>query len=416
MRNVKRLRPENIFTATLIAYAIVPISGFSTDIYLPSMPSMVSALHCSPHSIQITLPLFLICYGLSQLFSGILLDSYGRYKISLTGLFIFSVSSLIIAITSQIMVIYAMRMIQGICVGFIVVACRAFFVDMYEGEKRKNYISLMTVIWSVGPIVAPFVGGYLETIFGWRSSFYALSIYSMLLFIAQMIYCGETLKSPIKLAAHSILDNYKSILSAKDFISGILILGISYALIMLFSLSSAFIIKNRFGYPAVTVGYASLIAGVAWMCGGLTGKALINRDFFSKIRNALAIQTILIITMIATAFLFSNILTFILFAFLIHITAGFIFNNFFTYCLGRFPQLAGIAGGLTGGLAYTLTALLSYGIVAVVKPESQLWLGVGYLITTLLGIIILWMSRGIFQAKADPGGQAAANLLLVTEM
>jgi MFS transporter, DHA1 family, multidrug resistance protein len=416
MKSARRLRPENIFTATLIAYAIVPISGFSTDIYLPSMPSMVSALHCSPHSIQITLPLFLICYGVTQLFSGILLDSYGRYKISLAGLFIFSVSSLIIAITSQIMVIYAMRMIQGICVGFIVVACRALFVDLYEGEKRKNYISLMTVIWSVGPIVAPFVGGYLETLFGWRSSFYALSIYSILLFIAQLIYCGETLEFPIKLTVQSVFKNYKTILSAKDFIAGILILGISYALIMLFSLSSAFIIKNKFGYSAVMVGYASLIAGVAWMCGGLVGKALINRDFFSKIKNASIIQAFLIILMVVTAFYFSNVWTFILFAFAIHTTAGFIFNNYFTYCLSRFPQLAGLAGGLTGGLAYTLTAVLSYGIIALLKPESQLWLGVGYFITSLLGIVVLWFSRGMYRANANAHERSTRDQYLVTEL
>jgi multidrug resistance protein len=416
MRTVKRLQPENIFAATLIAYAIVPISGFSTDIYLPSMPSMVSALHCSPHSIQITLPLFLICYGLTQLFSGILLDSYGRYYISLLGLFIFSVSSLIIALTSQILIIYAMRMVQGVCVGFIVVACRALFVDLYEGEKRKNYISLMTVIWSVGPIVAPFVGGYLETLFGWRSSFYALSIYSMLLFIAHLIFSGETLKNPIIITFRAVIKNYKSILTAKDFISGILILGISYALIMLFSLSSAFIIKNKFGYSAVMVGYASLIAGVAWMSGGLIGKALINRDFFAKIRNASIIQAILIIAMIMTSFLFSNVWTFILFAFVIHTTAGFIFNNFFTYCLSRFPQLAGLAGGLTGGLAFTLTAFLSYGIIAMVKPDSQLLLGAAYLVTSILAIIILWFSRGMNQVNADTPELAEEEKYLVTEM
>ena len=309
-----------------------------------------------------------------------------------------------------------MRMVQGICVGFIVVACRAIFVDLYEGEKRKNYISLMTVVWSVGPIVAPFVGGYLETLFGWRSSFYALSIYSMLLFIAQLIFSGETLKNPIIITFRSVIKNYKSILTAKDFISGILILGISYALIMLFSLSSAFIIKNKFGYSAVMVGYASLIAGVAWMIGGLIGKALINRDFFAKIRNASIIQAILIVAMIMTAFLFSNVWTFILFAFVIHTTAGFIFNNFFTYCLSRFPQLAGLAGGLTGGLAYTLTAFLSYGIIAMVKPDSQLLLGAAYLVTSMLAIVVLWFSRGMYRAKEDIRERADESQLLVTEM
>jgi len=63
MKSGKRLPPGNIFLATIIVYTIVPISGFATDIYLPSMPSMASELHTSQSSIQATLSVFLICYG-----------------------------------------------------------------------------------------------------------------------------------------------------------------------------------------------------------------------------------------------------------------------------------------------------------------------------------------------------------------
>jgi len=398
MKSGKRLPPGNIFLATIIVYTIVPISGFATDIYLPSMPSMASELHTSQSSIQATLSVFLICYGLTQIIAGIFLDSFGRYKISVSALFIFSLSCVITASTHSLTIIYAMRILQGICTAFTIVAGRAFFADVYETEKKKNYLSLMTIVWSAGPIVAPFAGGYLEHIFGWRSNFYALAVYSFLLFFAQLIFSGETVKIRLKMNFQPVFKSYSTILSAPDFISGILLLGISYAMIMLFSLSGAFIIEHKMGYSSIVAGYASLIMGFAWMCGGFAGKALINKKFFTKNMAAYMIQAGLILGMLAGTAVRSNIWTLVSFAFVIHITAGFIFNNYFTYCLSRFPQFAGIAGGLTGGLAYSLTAILSYGLVAIIKPGSQLTMGAGYFIIAMFGIVVLWWSRKIYLA------------------
>src|SRR5207244_1303031 len=164
-----------------LIYAVLPLSGFATDVYLPSFPNMASQLGVAEHNIQFTLSVFLVSFGLSQLVTGILLDLYVRYKISLAALLLFSLSSIIAGAANSIEVIYLMRIVQGICTAFTVVVCRAFFSDIYEGEKKKNYLSLMTIVWSAGPIIAPFVGGYLEHSFGWRSNFYFLAAYAFVL-------------------------------------------------------------------------------------------------------------------------------------------------------------------------------------------------------------------------------------------
>ena len=57
--------------------------------------------------------------------------------------------------------------------------------------------------------------------------------------------------------------------------------------------------------------------------------------------------------------------------------------------MGRFPDSAGIAGGLTGGMAFIVTSALSYGVVAAVKPISQDFVAVGYFVMALLGLAIL---------------------------
>ncbi|WP_294299992.1 MFS transporter [uncultured Chryseobacterium sp.] len=387
------LKEKNKFIATILAFAVIPMSGLATDIYLPSMPSMATELHQPESNIQLTLSIFLISYGLTQFLAGSIVDSFGRYRISMISLGLFIASFLITATTQNIFVIYAMRVLQGILSGFAVVAKRAFFVDVYEGEERKHYLSIMTIVWSVGPIIAPFIGGYLQKSFGWQSNFYVLAGYSTLLLILEFIFSGETLKRRNPFNFEFLISEYRSMFKAKDFFYGMIMCGISYSMIMFFNLCGSFIIEHKMGYSEVVAGYVSLILGFAWMTGGFLGKALINRAFLPKIRNANYIQLSLIILMFIASYFANTIYSLVAFAFLIHVTAGFIFNNYFSYCIGRFPNSAGIAGGLTGGLAFIITSAISYGIVAVIRPQIQLQVAEGYFVLGVSGLFILSMIR-----------------------
>lgn len=390
---MEMLTEKNKFIATLLAFAVIPMSGLATDIYLPSMPNMATELHQPETRIQLTLSIFLISYGLTQFLAGSVVDSFGRYKISMASLALFVVSFLITATTQNIFVIYAMRVLQGVSSGFAVVAKRAFFVDVYEGEKRTHYLSIMTIVWSVGPIVAPFIGGYLQQNFGWQSNFYVLAGYCFLLLILELIFSGETLKKRNPFHIEFLLKEYESMFRAKDFFYGMLMCGLSYSMIMFFNLCGSFLIEHKMGYSEVVAGYVSLTLGLAWMTGGFLGKALINKSFLPKIRNANFIQLLLIIVMLAASFFTNNIYSLVAFAFTIHITAGFIFNNYFAYCIGRFPNSAGIAGGLTGGGSYIITSTVSYGIAALIKPQMQLGIAEGYLVLGVLCLLVLSMVK-----------------------
>lgn len=390
---MQMLKEKNKFIATILAFAMIPMSGLATDIYLPSMPSMASELHQPESNIQLTLSIFLISYGITQFFAGSIVDSFGRYKISMASLGLFVVSFLVTATTQNIFVIYAMRVLQGVLSGFAVVSKRAFFVDVYEGDERKHYLSIMTIVWSVGPIIAPFIGGYLQKIFGWQSNFYVLAGYSLVLLILELIFSGETLKKRNPFNVEFLLKEYDSMFKAKDFFYGMVMCGISYSMIMFFNLCGSFIIEHKMGYSEVVAGYVSLILGFAWMAGGFLGKALINKAFLPKIRYANFIQLSLIVLMFIASYFSNNIYSLVAFAFVIHVTAGFIFNNYFSYCIGRFPNSAGLAGGMTGGVVFILTSAISYGIVTLIRPQIQLEVAEGYFIMGVLGLFILSMIK-----------------------
>ena len=396
---MKTLQENHKGFSTILALALIPLSGFATDIYLPSLPAMASDLHVSAGAVQLSLVLFMFSVGVSQFFIGSILDSFGRYKIGVASLALFSLTSFVIALVPNIYMIYAMRIIQGITIALIVVGKRAYFVDLFSGEKLKSYISLFSIIWACAPIMAPFLGGYLQNSFGWRSNFYFLGVLSLAFVILELIYSGESLKhyQPFKLK--SIVETYSGMLRTADFTLGLIIIGICFGIVIVYSLSSPFIIERVLGYSAITTGYSSLLSGFSLMTGGIIAKSLIKKPLAQKVGTAFGIQIILVLLMIFTASYTSSLYTLIGFIIGIHIAGGFIFNIVYAYCLTRFSKNAGVASGLTGGVMYMISSVFSYGFTNLFEVKSQLLLGAADL-SLLLIVTVLFMIFNTYRAKS----------------
>jgi MFS family permease len=389
MKNISNERMQWI--STIVAFAIVPMSGFATDIYIPSMPSMGTELKITSLQVQLTLTAFLISYGIAQLFIGAFLDTFGRYKLGLTALFVFTIASITIANTDNIYLIYLMRVIHGLTVAMIVVAKRAYFVDVYKGEQLKSYLSVFTIIWSVGPIVAPFIGGYLQTAFGWHSNFYFLACMAGVIGILEVLFTGETLATPVAFNIRRIAATYYEMITTLRFILGLVILGLAYSMVMIYNLTGPFIIEHKLGLSPVIIGYCSLLLGFAWTIGGLIGKATVNKPFFSKLLLNLLLQLFFAIGMVVSIGYLGSLFTILFFAFMIHTAGGFTYNNYFTYNMTLFPKNAGISGGLIGGVVYVLVSLLTSAIVYILPAKDERNLSYSYLLLITASVLVLYI-------------------------
>jgi MFS family permease len=385
----KPIKEQHKGISTVLAFALLPLSGFATDIYIPSLPSMASSLQVSSIQVQFTLTIFLISYGLGQLFIGSFLDSFGRYKIGLISLVLFILANLVIANTQSIFLIYIMRVVHGFTVAAIIVAKRAYFIDVFSGDQLKHYLSMFSIIWSTGPIIAPFVGGYFQVAFGWKSNFYFLAGFGTILAVLEVIYSGESLQHYSEFAIKKIAGIYADMIKTASFTLGIVMLGLAYGMVMVYNMTGPFIIEHKLHLSPVIAGYSSLILGFAWMVGGLIGKATINKPFFNRNALNVGLQLALVVVMLISIRFIDNLYSLIFFAFIIHVAAGFTFNNFFTYCLSKFPKNAGIASGLTGGVNYVIISFLSYGVVAILPAKDEYNLGLSYLIMTVLSVVIM---------------------------
>ncbi|HVI46382.1 MAG TPA: MFS transporter [Chitinophaga sp.] len=392
---MRQINEKNRQLSTILAFTLIPMSGLATDVYIPSFPEMAQVFHTSHADIQRTMIFFFVSYGISQFFVGTVLDSFGRYRLNLLSLLVFTLSNFVIVYTRDIHMVYAMRIIQGICTAFIVVGKRAFFVDVYTGEKQKQFTSMLTVVWATAPIIAPFLGGYLQKSFGWASNFYLLGIYGALILLLESLFSGESLKVKQPFHPGAVMGVYKKLLTSADFSSGILVLGLSYTMVMLFTMSAPFIVEHRFHLTPVTTGYCALFSGMSLLIGGTIGRTLRGGSLYKKLFTANILQCVLIVAMYVTGLFWSDLVLMMSFVVLIHILGGFMYNLFFTYCLTRFPMNAGVAGGVTSGGSYLVTSVGSTVVLAVITVTSQQSLAVGYLVMALLvtGMLVSLMVR-----------------------
>ncbi|MDB5248922.1 MAG: transporter, partial [Segetibacter sp.] len=361
------------------------------DVYIPSMPSMGAELKVTSLQVQLTLTVFLVSYGVAQLFIGAFLDSFGRYKLGLAALFLFTIASVIIANTNSIYLIYAMRVIHGLTVATIVVAKRAYFVDVYKGEQLKSYLSLFTIIWSVGPIVAPFIGGYLQTIFGWHSNFYFLAGLAGIIGILECIFTRETLASPAVFDVKRIAATYYEMITTARFILGLVVLGLAYSMVMMYNLTGPFIIEHKLHLSPVIIGYCSLFLGFAWTIGGLISKSTTSKPFFSKLLVNLLLQLAFAVAMVLSLGFFNSLFTILFFAFIIHCCAGFTYNNYFIFNMSQFPKNAGIAGGLIGGVVYVIVSVLTSAIVYWLPAKDERNLSYSYLLLITASVLVMYL-------------------------
>lgn len=268
--------PKHTRLLQYLLAALATLGPFSIDTYMPSFPAMGSALAASPLQIQQTLTAYLLAFAAMMLFHGALSDAYGRRPIVLISLLLYTVASIGCAFTNTLL---ALRALQGICAGAGLVIGRAMIRDLYEGAEAQRLMSRVTMIFGVAPAIAPIIGGWLHTWFGWRSIFIFLALLGAALFAVCARYLPETLARSARESFHPVplFANYRKVGSHPEFQWLSLAVGLNFAGFFLYIASApVFIIQHlhlgehQFGWlfiPAVS----GIVLG-AFISGRLAGK------------------------------------------------------------------------------------------------------------------------------------------------
>lgn len=166
--------------ATLLA-GLSMLGPFSIDAYLPAFPQIRANLGASAIEVQQTLTAYMLAFAGMVLWHGALSDAFGRRNVILVALVVFAIGTFGCASASSVHYLWVFRIMQGVSAGAGVVVGRAIIRDLYSDAAAARLLSMVTMIFSIAPAIAPVLGGWIVTFFDWRAIFLALCVYTVVL-------------------------------------------------------------------------------------------------------------------------------------------------------------------------------------------------------------------------------------------
>lgn len=223
------------------------IGPFAIDMYLPALPSIGQSLHADAATVQMSLTVFFIAVGGGQLIYGPLSDMYGRKLPLYVGLALFCVGSVACALAPNAELFLLGRFVQGLgaCGGMVIP--RAVVRDLHSGVEATRLMSLLMLVFSISPLLAPLTGSFVIQAAGWRGVFWmvlgaAVIGFGILTTLKESRPQAARASSSLMSAFHS----YRKLLGDRHFIGTVLIGTCGMASFFLYLSNSPYVMIEHY--------------------------------------------------------------------------------------------------------------------------------------------------------------------------
>lgn len=389
-RFLDRTTPPHIITLVIIA----GVAALCMNVFLPSLAAMAIYFETDYAVMQFAVSGYLAATACLQLVIGPLSDLFGRRPVMLASIAIMILATLVCMLAPNITVFMIGRVAQAAIVSGFVLA-RAIVRDMVPMEQAASMIGYVTMGMSVVPMIGPTVGGLLNDVAGWQSSFALLAILGVGILVLAWFDLGETnhnksgsfsqqfhawpelLRSPL-FWAYALTSTFSSgmffsFLGGAPFV-GTVIYGLAPAMLGLqfFFMASGYMLGNF-----VSGRYASQIGLSLMMLSG----------------NVIAIVGIVTAILLMTGGVDSAYAFFVPLA-LIGVGNGVTLPSANAGMVSVQPHLAGSASGLGGAMTIGGGAALSVLASSVLSKEAGTWpLLLVMLATGLVALLTTYIVR-----------------------
>ncbi|WP_367164522.1 multidrug efflux MFS transporter EmrD [Kosakonia cowanii] len=377
---MKRQRNVNLL---LMLVLLVAVGQMAQTIYIPAMADMAHDLAVSKGAVQSVMAAYLLTYGVSQLFYGPLADRVGRRPVILAGMSIFMLATLIAITTNSLLVLILASALQGVGTGVGGVMARTLPRDLYAGSELRHANSLLNMGILVSPLLAPLIGGVLNTLVNWRACFIFLLVLCVIVTYSMARWMPET--RPLDAPRSRLITSYKTLLGNGAFSCYLLMLIGGLAGIAVFEACSGVLMGGVLGLNSMMVSVLFILPIPAAFFGAwFAGRQ--NKRFTTLMWQAsLSCLVAGILMWIPGILGVMTIWTLVVPAALFFFGAGMLFPLATSGAMEPFPFLAGTAGALIGGLQNMGSGGLAW-LSAQLPQNSQFSLG---MLMTLAGLLIV---------------------------
>lgn len=360
-----------LFLQSLLLLMLVQLG---TDIYLPAVPAIYHALATSEAMVKLSLTVMIMMLGFSQLIYGPLSDSAGRKPTIMIGLIIFIIGSFLLILPQSTTTLLLGRTLQGLGLGFGLSISSAIASDIYQGKILNKAISISSIIYALMPVIAPVIGGSLQTYFSWQANFYFLFIAGILMIFIISFLFKETNRyaGTKKFQLNHLITHYALFLKNKAYVCNVLIATFFYAAEVAYIIQLPLVAQEGFGMSPLYTGWLVVFTSGAIVIGSSLSTLLINKRSANSIIMLGVICAALgtLLSFLLMFFYQYTLVTFISPMVLFMLGSGLAFPNCIANCLELFPDKAGGASALAIGLL----TLLGGGLTVIIAkiPASNI--------------------------------------------
>lgn len=395
---------KHLLQTALVLGLLSAIGPFAIDMYLPALPSIGSGLNASAGAVQMSLMAFFIALGLGQVVYGPASDMFGRKPPLYVGLVMFAVGSVGCALAPDIHTLVLWRTVQGLgaCAGMVVP--RAVVRDLHTGEEAASLTALLTLVFSVSPILAPLFGSFLIEWSGWRAVFWAVTVAAVLAMVLLFTGLPETRSRESRLSSSigSALRGYGVLLRDGHFIGLVLIGAFGISSFFSYLANSSFVLIDHYGLTPREYSYA-FGANAASFIGmsQLTGRMIKRLGMVPLVRLAVGgyAATMVLLLVLHLAGLQSLAvmlgLLFVGFGFL-----GLVLPTSAVLALDEHGEIAGTASALMGTLQFMVGAAVMAVVGVFVDGTARPMLA-GIAASATLTLLFTWTTLRHHKPKAQ---------------
>lgn len=400
----------------LILGSLATVSPFSIDMYLPGFPRIATDLNTTIDKVQLSLTGYLIGICIGQVLYGPLLDRFGRKTPLYAGLVIYILASIGCALTSSVEALIVMRFFQAIggCVGLV--SSQALVSDLFTKDKRAEVFSMITLVIAVSPMIAPTVGGYVTSAFGWNWVFIILAGI-VLLIIAAIYFFLPAGKSPdptVSLKPQAVIGSFLTVLRQPQFLIYTMAGGLATAAPFAYIAGSSDVFMNIYKVSEQQYGWI-----FAFLAFAMIGSTQLNHFLLKKYNSGQIIKTTLMYQSVVGTLLvlgvyynWYNLYTLIGMMFIFLTGQGLTGPNTSALSLAPFKKHTGSASALMGSWRMGAGAIISI-IVSVLHNNTAIPMVAMMAACSLVSLVILFVGNAtVNNAARNSDVESEVSMLL----
>jgi DHA1 family bicyclomycin/chloramphenicol resistance-like MFS transporter len=339
--------------------AMSGVSSLSLNILVPAIPGMAAKLATDPANVQLTVSLYLMGLAVAQLVFGPLSDRLGRRPVVLAGLALATVASGAALLTTTVFGLVAARIVQSLGASTGQTIGRAIIRDLYDREHAASMIGLVTSVVVLMPMMAPLIGGILDTLFGWESIFVFTALLSCIVLVWAIIALPETHRSTTTSEPAHFRTDLAALTASPRFFAYALCAGLGSAPFFSFLGGAPHVVVSMLGRTSAEYGIWFFAPSIGFMAGNFAVSRLTTRFGIDRLiwwGIVLTIVGCLINIAAYVAFPGWEMITIFLPQIIIGLGNGLLLPTSVAGAVSIRPQVAGTASGCTGFIQMAIGA------------------------------------------------------------